>query len=800
MKRREIIPEKQCSAVLEQLSKKIPAEVEFDALNLDREVTEYSGQETDSETHMEDNPVHEEYSDSNSHTNIPVKLYNKTMKEKKAPEPVNELEKDSDSSVYSDLEENDDSDSGSSEKSDEMLLFVKPTEKSKTSKVADEAGQDSDSSVYSDEDDESEISESEDEVIKSQSQKEKKQNGISEVPKENEYEHDTSDEEDIRNTVGNIPMKWYDDFPHIGYDIDGKKIMKPATSDAIDEFLSKMDDPNYWRTVKNKMTGEKVVLTDEDLDIIQRIQSGKYPTSAVQYETFEDFFTYEEMEHPVTNHPPHKRSFIPSKIEKEKVSKLVYAIKMGWIKPRAPKEQKDPFYMLWEKDVADESKRLQHYIPAPKRKLPGHEESYNPPPEFVFTKEEEEKWKEQESYERKIDFIPKKYPTLRQTPAYSNYIKEWFERCLDLYLCPRKRKMRVNVDPNDLLPQLPKPKDLQPFPSALAIIYTGHEKLVRSISVEPSGQFLASGSDDETVRIWEILTGRCMRSINLGGPIKQVAWCPLEAMSLILVSVGEKVYVINTKLGDKVVVSNTDSVLSSFTENHDEKAVTWSLPSDEQKAMGVRLIITHTNEVKQIAWHAKGDYFATVVPNSGFRSIVIHQLSKFRSQVPFQKLKGNVQSVLFHPLRPFFFVATQKHIKMYNLMKQEISKVLFGNCKWISSMAAHPQGDNIIVGSYDSRLSWFDLELSTKPYKTLRHHSKAIRQVGFHKRYPLFASTSDDGSVIICHGMVYSDLLQNPSIIPVKILKGHGMSLDCCFHPQRPWVFCSSNNTIRLYS
>lgn len=41
-------------------------------------------------------------------------------------------------------------------------------------------------------------------------------------------------------------MKWYDDFPHIGYDIEGKKILKPATTDEIDEFLSKMDDPNYW--------------------------------------------------------------------------------------------------------------------------------------------------------------------------------------------------------------------------------------------------------------------------------------------------------------------------------------------------------------------------------------------------------------------------------------------------------------------------------------------------------------------------------------------------------------------------
>ena len=42
------------------------------------------------------------------------------------------------------------------------------------------------------------------------------------------------------------------------------------------------------------------------------------------------------------------------------------------------------------------------------------------------------------------------------------------------------------------------------------------------------------------------------------------------------------------------------------------------------------------------------------------------------------------------------------------------------NVKWVSSIDVHPGGDNLIIGSYDSRLSWFDLDLSTKPYKTLK--------------------------------------------------------------------------------
>ncbi len=31
-------------------------------------------------------------------------------------------------------------------------------------------------------------------------------------------------------------------------------------------------------------------------------------------------------------------------------------------------------------------------------------------------------------------------------PAYANFIKERFERCLDLYLCPRVRRKRVIID------------------------------------------------------------------------------------------------------------------------------------------------------------------------------------------------------------------------------------------------------------------------------------------------------------------------------------------------------------------
>ena len=50
-----------------------------------------------------------------------------------------------------------------------------------------------------------------------------------------------------------------------------------------------MDDPNYYRTVKDKTTGQDVVLSDKDLDTIQRIQQGMFPTA--DYDPYEVCFS-----------------------------------------------------------------------------------------------------------------------------------------------------------------------------------------------------------------------------------------------------------------------------------------------------------------------------------------------------------------------------------------------------------------------------------------------------------------------------------------------------------------------------
>ncbi|KAJ1374590.1 hypothetical protein KIN20_037302 [Parelaphostrongylus tenuis] len=654
-----------------------------------------------------------------------------------------------------------------------------------------------------------------------------------------EYEYDSSDEEDLRNTIGNIPISWYDDETHIGYNQLGEKIEKPKKKTEIDTFLEKMEDPDYWRKVFDRQSGTDVVLTDEQVEKLNNIASGKYPIIGYNpYEPFLDLFSSEKTIHPIDNRPVPKARFIPSRDEMRIVSRMVHSIKMGWSKGPKQKEEKK-VYDLWAAESSLDHKtkselaRMRMHMPAPKMPLPTHAESYNPPEEYLFDEDEKRKWEQSEPEDRSIPFVPRKYDALRKVPQYDKFITERFERCLDLYLAPRKIKMKLQVDPSDLLPDLPNPNDLRPFPTTLAFYMRGHVGQVRSISVEPEcGQLMASGGEDGTVRIWMIDSGRCLKTYKVGGPVTSVAFCPVASKTLVAVAYeGRQISIFNTNCGDKLLCAQTEKFIREVPVEESEGKVNWRRIKD-------RIVLEMPNEVRQVVWHSKGDYLASVAVDDIASSVYIHQMSKPNHRVlyicvvvdthlyckansslffsledrvasfqcPFTKRKGHVQSVAFHPSSPRFFVATKIHVRVYDLARCQLVKKCITGIKHISSIVPDVQGENLFVGGLDRKFVWLDLQLSTKPWKNFKHHNSAIRGIAYHKRYPLLATVSDDGTAMVYYARVHVDSFKDNEIYPVKRLRAHQMvdglsMLDTVWHPTQPWLITAgADGTIALFS
>ncbi|KAF5781751.1 putative transcription factor WD40-like family [Helianthus annuus] len=426
-------------------------------------------------------------------------------------------------------------------------------------------------------------------------------------------ESDSSEDEvGPRNTIGDVPLKWYEDEEHIGYDVAGKKIKKKERLDKLDSFLARTDDANSWRKIMDDIEDEEVELTKEETKLIRRMLKGKAPHADFDpHAPYVDWFAWDGAKHPLSNAPEPKRRFIPSKWESKKVVKYIRAIRKGLIKFDKPKEE-PRFYNLWG-DETEESRHGLSYIPAPKAKLPGHDESYNPSLEYIPTQEEISAYQLMFEEDRP-KFIPKRFTSLRSVPAYEKSVRETFDRCLDLYLCPRARKKRINIDPESLKPKLPSRKDLKPYPTTCYLEYKGHKGPVVSICTDPVGQHIASGSHDGTVRIWEVETGRCIKVWELGEPVQHVAWNPLPEFPILAVSMGQDVLVLNTGLEKEENKMIADLLRVETTPAPDDSesagsSVSWS---QYDKYEGIR--IKHFKTVSSVEWHRKGDYFSTVMP------------------------------------------------------------------------------------------------------------------------------------------------------------------------------------------
>ena len=118
-------------------------------------------------------------------------------------------------------------------------------------------------------------------------------------------------------------MEWYDDLPHIGYDVNGRKIFRPAKGDELDKFLANVEDPAAWTSVEDKLLQQQVQLSDKELDIIRRLERAENPDADYDpYESTIEWFTGKGMERqvPLSAAPEPKRRFVPSKWEHMKVS------------------------------------------------------------------------------------------------------------------------------------------------------------------------------------------------------------------------------------------------------------------------------------------------------------------------------------------------------------------------------------------------------------------------------------------------------------------------------------------------
>ncbi|KAG7553830.1 WD40 repeat [Arabidopsis suecica] len=365
--------------------------------------------------------------------------------------------------------------------------------------------------------------------------------------------------------------------------------------------------------IYDEYNDEEAELIKKERMLIHRLLKGEAPHADFDpYAPYVDYFIWDDARHPLSSAPEPKRRFIPSQLEAKMVANYVRAIREGGFINFHKPEEEPTLYLLWADDdsTSDQKSKQLTCMPPPKLKFPGHEESYNPCLELIPTEEEKASYELMHEEDRP-KFIPKRFTTLRSIPAYANALKESFDRCLDLLLCPRVRKKRINIDPESLKPKLPSRNDLRPYPDSCYLEYKGHTGKVTTISTDCYGQWIASGSTDGSVRIWEVETGRCLKIWHFDEAIKCVAWNPLPGLSILAVAMGRDLVILNTELDTDEEQKYIEELLhlgNVIEPKASVAAIARWLPDGRYGGIMIR----HFKNVSSIDWHRKGDYLSTL--------------------------------------------------------------------------------------------------------------------------------------------------------------------------------------------
>ena len=250
-----------------------------------------------------------------------------------------------------------------------------------------------------------------------------------------------------------------------------------------------------------------------------------------------------------------------------------------------------------------------------------------------------------------------------------------------------------------------------------------HINEVKSISFAPSGKILASGSNDETIKFWDVASGQLIRT--LGGHtngINSVCFSPDgkllasgsndETMKLWDVASGKSVKTLKGHTSEVISISfnPNGSILASGSRDNTIKL--WDVISGKL----LKTLEGHTREVNSVCFSPDGLLLA-----SGSRDNIIKlwDVASGKSIITLKEYESNLCLVSIRPINSVCFSPDGKflassckdgNIRLWDVDSGSLLKILKGHTTEVNSICFSPDGLLLASGSKDSTIKIWDTQ------------------------------------------------------------------------------------------
>lgn len=281
------------------------------------------------------------------------------------------------------------------------------------------------------------------------------------------------------------------------------------------------------------------------------------------------------------------------------------------------------------------------------------------------------------------------------------------------------------------------------------VIQTGHAEKITSIAVSSKYGVIASGSIDDTIKLWDIRTGQELKTLK-----------------------GHRSWV------NSVAFSPDGKLLISGSA--DKTIKLW----DVQNGREIRTFLGHNDQVSSVSFSSDNHTFASTGWDRNIKMWDIHASRSLRT------LAGGCYAIAFSPDGTVLAAEGDNNaVKLWNVASGQVTNILVGHSRPVQSLAFSKDGRLIASGSLDRTIRLWDAQTG-QVLKTLA--DGFIEAVEFSSNGDILLTSNKDNAITLWDVQTGKEL---------RTLRGHtGWVTSATFSADGEWVISGSEDkTIRVW-
>ena len=259
--------------------------------------------------------------------------------------------------------------------------------------------------------------------------------------------------------------------------------------------------------------------------------------------------------------------------------------------------------------------------------------------------------------------------------------------------------------------------DMRPGKEKELDLLTGHTGSVTVIAFSPDGKILASGGRDETIRLWDGVTGEQKKQLTgHKWAISSLAFSP-DGKTLAS-AIGLHAEKIPAEIGIQIDIK------------------LWNIETGEATAT----FRGHTKDITSLAFSPDGKTLASSGKDS---KVLLWNVATGKNALLLTEHDGNVFYVGFsHDGKTFATGSWDETVKLWDAKTGSLKNTIIEKgIAGVSSVAFSPKDSTIAVGGYDIIRLW---DLQTKTHiRSFKGHSRSISSIAFSPDGNTLATVSD---------------------------------------------------------